>query len=206
MAIKEYSKGQSVQLSTNFKSNEFNCKGSGCCSKTKIDDALVNYLQQIRSHFGKAVSINSGYRCPTHNKRVGGATNSYHAKGQAADIKVSGIAPAEVAKYAESIGIKGIGLYETSSDGYFVHIDTRTTKSFWYGQKQAKRTTFGGQAITTTTTPIKVNTSDKYSSSNPPLVCMQTNSTCYKGTNTMKPLGVLWHSTGANNPTLKRYV
>ena len=48
---------------------------------------------------------------------------------------VEGIHPSEVAKFAESIGILGIGLYETNSDGYFVHIDTRTTKSFWYGQK-----------------------------------------------------------------------
>ena len=46
----------------------------------------------------------------------------------------------------------------------------------------------------------------KYTASNKPLVCMQTNSTCYKGTNTMTVKGVLWHSTGANNPTLKRYV
>jgi hypothetical protein len=35
---------------------------------------------------------------------------------------------------------------------------------------------------------------------------MQTNSTCYKGTRKMTVLGVLWHSTGANNPWLKRYV
>lgn len=46
----------------------------------------------------------------------------------------------------------------------------------------------------------------KYSKSNPPLVCMQTNSTCYKGTSTMQVKGVLWHSTGANNPLLSRYV
>ena len=46
----------------------------------------------------------------------------------------------------------------------------------------------------------------KYSESNKPLVCMMTQSTCYKGTSTMIPKGVLWHSTGANNPTLKRYV
>lgn len=46
----------------------------------------------------------------------------------------------------------------------------------------------------------------KYTASNKPLVCMQTNSTCYKGTNKMTVKGVLWHSTGANNPTLKRYV
>jgi hypothetical protein len=42
--------------------------------------------------------------------------------------------------------------------------------------------------------------------SDKPLVCMQTQSTCYKGTTTMTPKGVLWHSTGANNSTLKRYV
>ena len=46
----------------------------------------------------------------------------------------------------------------------------------------------------------------KYSENNKPLVCMMTQSTCHKGTSTMKPLGVLWHSTGANNPNLKRYV
>ncbi len=46
----------------------------------------------------------------------------------------------------------------------------------------------------------------KYTKTNPPLVCMQTTSTCYKGTRNMVVRGVLWHSTGANNPTLKRYV
>ena len=46
----------------------------------------------------------------------------------------------------------------------------------------------------------------KYSSSNKPLQCMMTNSTCYKGTRQMEVKGILWHSTGANNPNLKRYV
>jgi hypothetical protein len=46
----------------------------------------------------------------------------------------------------------------------------------------------------------------KYNANNKPLVCMQTNSTCYKQTRTMTPLGILWHSTGCNNPNLKRYV
>lgn len=46
----------------------------------------------------------------------------------------------------------------------------------------------------------------KYSANNKPIVCMMTNSTCYKGTRKMNVLGVLWHSTGANNPWLKRYV
>lgn len=46
----------------------------------------------------------------------------------------------------------------------------------------------------------------KYSATNKPPVCMMTQSTCYKGTRKMEVKGVLWHSTGANNPWLKRYV
>lgn len=46
----------------------------------------------------------------------------------------------------------------------------------------------------------------KYNENNKPLICMQTQSTCYRGTRTMTVRGVLWHSTGANNPNLLRYV
>lgn len=151
MAIKVYTKNSKTKLSENFDVSEFACHGSGCCSTVYVDEQLVTYLQKIRDRFGKPITINSGYRCPTHNENVGGATGSRHAKGQAADIAVQGVAPAEVAKYAESIGIKGIGLYETAKDGYFVHIDTRTSKSFWYGQGQAYRSTFGGASSNTTT-------------------------------------------------------
>lgn len=156
MATNTYKKGQGIKLSTNFTSNEFDCHGSGCCSSTLINPELVKYLQKIREHFNAPITITSGYRCVTHNSRVGGATGSRHTKGDAADIVVKGIAPREVAKYAESIGIKGIGLYETSADGFFTHIDTRTTKSFWYGQACAARTTFGGN---TSSGDITSNTS-----------------------------------------------
>ena len=153
MATNTYKKGQKTKLSENFNSSEFDCHGSGCCSETIINPKLVEYVQQIRDHFGKSITVTSGYRCPTHNKRIGGATGSRHSKGDAADIVVSGVAPAEVAKYAESIGIKGIGLYETSADGHFTHVDTRDVKSFWYGQNEAKRTTFGGSTSAPTPTP-----------------------------------------------------
>ena len=46
----------------------------------------------------------------------------------------------------------------------------------------------------------------KYTNENPPIVCMMSQSTCYKNTRTFTPKGILWHSTGANNPNLKRYV
>ena len=144
MATNTYKKGQKTKLSENFNSSEFDCHGSGCCSETIVNPKLVEYVQKIRDHFGKSITVTSGYRCPVHNKRIGGATGSRHSKGDAADIVVSGVAPREVAKYAESIGIKGIGLYETNADGHFTHVDTRDVKSFWYGQNEAKRTTFGG--------------------------------------------------------------
>lgn len=159
MATNTYTKGQAVKLSTNFNSTEFDCHGSGCCSQTIINPQLVKYLQQIREHFNAPITITSAYRCTTHNRRIGGATGSRHTKGDAADIVVKGVSPREVAKYAESIGIKGIGLYETSADGYFTHIDTRSTKSFWYGQNEQARNTFGGSSTTTTTTTTPVNNS-----------------------------------------------
>jgi hypothetical protein len=146
MGVKTYQENNKVQLSKNFNSYEFRCGlGRTCpCSTILIDDKLVEYLQKIRDHFGKPVTITSAYRCPSYNKSIGGTTGSYHSKGMAADIQVKGVTPREVAKYAESIGVLGIGLYETDKDGHFVHIDTRTNKAFWYGQAQAKRATFGG--------------------------------------------------------------
>lgn len=159
MATNTYTKGKTVKLSTNFNSTEFDCHGSGCCSQTIINPDLVKYLQQIREHFKAPITITSAYRCPTHNNRIGGATRSQHTQGNAADIVVKGVAPREVAKYAESIGIKGIGLYETAADGYFTHIDTRTSKAFWYGQNEQARNTFGGNSTTTNSTTTVVNNS-----------------------------------------------
>lgn len=145
MGYKYFTKGQAVKVSDHFYSTEFDCHGSGCCSQTIVNEKLIEYVEQIRTHFNAPVTITSPYRCPVHNSRpsVGGAPGSRHTKGDAADIVVKGIAPRIVAQYAESIGILGIGLYETGKDGYFVHIDTRDYKSFWYGQAQEGRSTFG---------------------------------------------------------------
>lgn len=140
MAVKTYKKGDTTKLSENFSVYEFSCNGKGCCSETPIDDNLVKYLQMIRDHFGAEVKISCGHRCATYNAKVkNAAKKSKHIDGLAADIKVVGVKPIEVAKYAESIGVKGIGHYDT-----FVHIDTRTKKSFWYSHAQAYRSTFGG--------------------------------------------------------------
>ncbi len=144
MAIKTYKKGDSQKITANFRAREFDCQGTGCCSQTPIDEQLVEYLQQIRTHFGKPLYL-TAYRCKTHNARTpNAAPNSRHIYGQAADFHIDGVAPKEIAKYAESIGVKGIGLYDT-----FVHIDTRESKSFWYGHGQERRTTFGGTSAYT---------------------------------------------------------
>ena len=129
MAIKAYSlkKDGNIRLSSNFKVKEFACQDGS--DPIFIDSELVSVLQKIRNHFGKAVTITSAYRTPTHNKKVGGTTYSQHLYGKAADIKVQGIAPKDVAEYAETLLDEGgIGIYNT-----FTHIDVRSTKSRWQG-------------------------------------------------------------------------
>ena len=142
MAIKVYTKNSSARLSDNFKLYEFSCNGKSCCYTTLVDENLVEILQKIRDHFGKPVHIFSAYRCKTHNRGLGSGDGSFHVKGRAADIEIKGVVPREIAVFAESIGVKGIGLYETSKDGHFVHIDTRDKKFFWYGRAESQRSTF----------------------------------------------------------------
>jgi len=135
-------KDGNTYLSKNFQVREFACKDGS--DTILIDPELIVILQKIRDHFGKPVTINSAYRTASYNKKIKGAANSNHVKGMAADIRISGVSPKEIATYAETIGVRGIGLYETSSDGYFVHLDTRSTKKYWYGQAQKSKSTFGG--------------------------------------------------------------
>lgn len=130
MTIKAYSKAKdgNTKLSANFRVREFACTDGS--DPIFIDSELVNVLQKIRGHFGKAVTITSAYRTPGKNKAVGGQVYSQHLYGRAADIKVKGVAPKKVAAYAEKLlqGKGGIGTYST-----FTHIDTRSTKARWKG-------------------------------------------------------------------------
>lgn len=128
--VKQYSKSKdgNTKLSTNFKVKEFACNDGS--DTILISDELVEVLQKIRTHFGKAVTINSAYRTQAYNKKVGGASNSQHLYGTAADIKVSGVTAKEVADYAETLLINtgGIGRYAN-----FTHVDVRENKSRWVG-------------------------------------------------------------------------
>ena len=128
--IHAYSKSKdgNENLSANFKVKEFACKDNS--DVIFIAPDLVEVLQKIRTHFGKAVNINSAYRTPTYNKKVGGATYSQHLYGTAADIRINGVSPKDIAAYAETLlnGTGGIGIYSN-----FVHIDVRKEKSRWNG-------------------------------------------------------------------------
>ena len=56
-------------------------------------------LQPVRDYYNKGVKVNSGYRHPEVNAKVGGSKTSDHCKGQAADIEIPGVANADLAKY-----------------------------------------------------------------------------------------------------------
>ncbi len=137
--IVEYSlsKDGNKQVSANFKVKEFCCKDGS--DKILADvDFVRDKLQKIREHFGVPVTINSAYRTTTYNKKVGGASGSYHLKGQAFDIVVKGKTPEEVARYAQQIGVTGIIQYNT-----FVHVDSRKTK-YWARNDNGKVTVKSG--------------------------------------------------------------
>ena len=130
MALKAYSvaKDGATYISKNFRVREFRCQDGS--DVVFIESDLVDILQKIRDHFGKAVTITSAFRTASHNKKVGGATYSQHLYGKAADIKVSGVAPSVVADYVETLmpSTGGVGRYST-----FTHVDVRKVKSRWNG-------------------------------------------------------------------------
>lgn len=115
-----------VNLSADFKVREFASKDGA--DEVLVAEELVALLQSIRDHFGKPVTINSGYRSKSHNAAVGGTPKSQHLRGTAADIVVRGISPLAVAQFAEYLlGDRGgIGVYPS-----FTHVDVRENRARW---------------------------------------------------------------------------
>ena len=130
--INAYSKKKdgTKKLSTNFTVKEFACNDGS--DAVLVAPRLVMVLQSIRGHFGKAVNINSGYRTPQYNTKVGGVDQSQHTYGTAADISIKGVSVSDVAAYARSImpDWGGVGIYKEQG---FVHVDVRETRSDWNG-------------------------------------------------------------------------
>ena len=119
----------SRQITEHFRVYEFACSDGS--DVVFISTALVEILENIRVHFGAAVTVTSGYRTVSYNATVENSSKtSRHCNGLAADIKVAGVSPAAVADYAEQLlgSHGGVGRYST-----FTHIDVRADKSRWRG-------------------------------------------------------------------------
>ncbi len=114
-------------LSKNLSRYEFKCN-CGKCDYDTVDIELVAVIQDVREHFKRSVTVTSGNRCPEYNESIGGAARSYHPRGRAADIVVSGISAHKVHEFLiESYpGSYGIGKYNS-----FTHIDTRSYCARW---------------------------------------------------------------------------
>lgn len=59
--------------------------------KANIQNLIDNVLNPARQEYGSYILVNSGYRCPALNDAVGGAKDSQHLEGKAADITTGSI-------------------------------------------------------------------------------------------------------------------
>ena len=119
----------------NFTPAEMRCKGTGkdiplnAYSKDALDK-----LQKMREIVGKPFVINSAYRSPEHNQRVGGRKNSMHIQGRAFDIRIAGHDPKMLYRAAKKAGFNGIGFHTS-----FLHVDNRSVPQSWeYGNNNAR--------------------------------------------------------------------
>jgi uncharacterized protein YcbK (DUF882 family) len=103
-------------LSQHFSSHEFKDKRTG--EMPGIDSRLLTVLECIRAISGQPLTIVSGYRSRATNTAVGGARNSQHLYGRAADIPAGRCTLAQ----AYSCGATGVGV---DRHGWAVHVDVR---------------------------------------------------------------------------------
>lgn len=114
-----------------FETSEFASKdGQPSTWPTVVNPQLIELCNAVREEFGRPLKVNSGYRSPEHNEKVGGAKNSMHVLGQAADIaplKKDMKHIADLWRIAKKLNPSGgVGLYDT-----FVHLDVRGYAARW---------------------------------------------------------------------------
>ena len=130
----DYDQSIGVTLTKNFKLKEFHSKDGAIMPNEVFVNIveLAQNLQKLRDYVGLPIKVNSGYRSPSHNARVGGVSNSQHLTGKASDIKIVGLTSQQTAEkiieLIDSGKMKqgGIGVYPS-----FVHYDIRGTKARW---------------------------------------------------------------------------
>ena len=117
------------KLAPNFLDLEFRCKCCGKLPQGGMKTLLIVLLQRLRDRVGKPLVVNSGYRCPKHNKALGGVADSQHILGTAADIKVPvGLTVPQFAQIAVEVGFDGVGRYLRQG---FIHVDVRGSRARW---------------------------------------------------------------------------
>lgn len=116
----------SQQLTPNFNAIEFACHDGTEVPENLLCNVreLAGQLEILRAEIKTPLHIISGYRTPTHNKKVGGAKNSMHLQAKASDLTTKTLTPKQLHTIIEKL-IKakkmkngGLGLYKT-----FVHYD-----------------------------------------------------------------------------------
>ena len=122
-----------MKLTTNFSLNEFNKRNYNVPTDVLRNLLeLAKNLQVLRDVVKKPINITSGYRPAELNTKVGGATKSRHITGEAADFKIEGYTPKQVAAIIEKLIAEGkmkqggLGTYST-----WVHYDVRGTAARW---------------------------------------------------------------------------
>ena len=122
-----------MKLTTNFSLNEFNKRNYNVPTDVLRNLLeLAKNLQVLRDVVKKPIKITSGYRPAEHNAKIGGATKSRHITGEAADFKIEGYTPKQVAAIIEKLIAEGkmkqggLGTYST-----WVHYDVRGTAARW---------------------------------------------------------------------------
>jgi zinc D-Ala-D-Ala carboxypeptidase len=104
-----------------FQTDEFRCK---CCGRVEMDRAFLELLDRARGLSEVPFRIRSGYRCPEHNRAVGGVEGSAHTRGLAADIET----PDSHIRYQVLTGLWGVGFERLGIGRDYVHCDLDETK------------------------------------------------------------------------------
>jgi zinc D-Ala-D-Ala carboxypeptidase len=94
-----------------------------------ISPKLRLAIWEFEGYFGRKVVMNSGFRDPFYNAKVGGSDDSYHMKCMAADFFIPGVSKRDLIRYAMRNGkVGGLGCYPARG---FIHVDVRERPRGW---------------------------------------------------------------------------